>query len=177
MFWGDLDHSKATLEVLGGNWFFEHTEMTGSGIDVMHLSGDSGQTVLRRCITGGVDEEYRKAADAFVVSGSTRLYAVGCTLTHITRSAVKVLDDAQVHLSSSTVENCCVAVSASGGCKVAVVSSLIRNAAPELEAIQVRFGRSNGTNSRGCSFDKFKGCTNFTGYSFGFPPRVIQRPE
>ena len=140
VFWGDLNHSKATLEILGGDWFFEHTEMTGSGIGVMHVSGN-GQTVLRRCITGGVDEEYRKAADAFVVSGSTRLYAVGCTLTHITRSAVKVLDNAQLHVSSSTVENCCVGLSASGTCKVALVSCLVRNTAPDQEAIQVRLDR------------------------------------
>lgn len=109
VFWGDLNSSKATLEVEGGRWLFEHTEMAGAGIDVMHCTRDA-EASLRRCVVGGMDDAHRQAADGVVLRDRAKAYAIGCTIGNVMNCAVLVGDDCMLQMCSSTVQHCFTAV-------------------------------------------------------------------
>ena len=104
-FWGEYDSSKATFIVDGGEWQFEHAELTSASIDVVRISGES-RVLMRRCVAGGMDEEARKCNNCILVMDLALFEAVSTTLGCIRLSAIKASECARVQVSSCTIQQC-----------------------------------------------------------------------
>jgi hypothetical protein len=125
-FWGDPDSSKATFDILGGVWRFEHAEVTAAAIDVAHLSGQA-RVQLHQCVVGGMDDTHRRAAAGVLLSERARCQARGCTLANILGAAVALQDTAAVEVRSTSVHRAGLALTATNRSSAALHQVLVES--------------------------------------------------
>jgi hypothetical protein len=144
-FWGEYDSSKATFIVDGGEWQFEHAELTSASIDVMRISGES-RVLMRRCVAGGMDEEARKCNNGILVMDLALFEAVSTTLGCIRLSAIKASEHARVQVSSCTIQQClhCLVLLGDSVCRM--VASDLQDILRPSDNIGARAGGSVGSS-------------------------------
>ena len=143
-FWGEYDSSKATFIVDGGEWLFEHAELTSASIDVMRISGET-RVLMRRCVAGGMDEEARRCNNGILVMDLALFEAVSSTLGCIRLAAIKASERARVQVSSCTIQQClhCLVLLGDSVCRM--VASDLQDILRPSDNIGARAGGSVGT--------------------------------